>query len=102
MPHDKYRNWPLPRKEGNIFPVRQGTDIEKIVLKDLAEATDETDKLEILDSFATYYQRVYQQEVAEAISFWAARIIRGLLEPNMLSYLPAVECRHRARVAKEQ
>lgn len=102
MPYDKYRNWPLPTRAGNVFTVPQGTGIEEVVLKDLAEAEDKTDKLEILDSFAAYYQRVYQQEVSQAIAFLASRIFRVILEPNVLSHMPAVECKHRGRVVKEQ
>jgi len=99
MPYDKYRNWPLPIKSGNIFPVLQHQGLEEQVLQDLAAAGDEIDKLEILDSYAAYCQRAYRQIVAQAVSFAAGRIFETLLEPNILSRLPQIDLMSRGRPA---
>ncbi|GAJ17695.1 unnamed protein product, partial [marine sediment metagenome] len=95
-------NWPLPTRAGNIFPVRQGTNLGEQVLKDLTTTEDEIEKLEILDSYAAYSQRAYQQQVAVAISFLAGRILDTLLEPNILSHLPAVDILSRGRPATKE
>lgn len=97
MPYDKYHNWPLPRTEGNIFPILQNQGLEEQVLKDLAATGDDIDKLEILDSYAAYAQRAYRERLAKVFSFGASRIIETLLTPNILSRLPEVDLINRGR-----
>ena len=99
MTYDKYRDWPLPSRSGNIFSVMQGSRIEEQVLKDLSDAKDEIDKLEILDSFAAYTQRAYRQELAEIASIVGGQQLGALLEPILLSRLPVVTPTHRGRPA---
>lgn len=102
MPFDKYRNWPLPRTEGNIFPILQSQGLEEQVLKDLAFAGEDIDKLEILDSYAAYAQRAYRDRLAKVFSFGASRIIETLLTPNILSRLPEVDLHQRGRPATKE
>lgn len=102
MPYDKYRNWPLPIKSGNIFPVFRRQGLEEQVLEDLAAAGDKIDKLEILDSYAACCQRAYRKKVAEALSFAAGRIFETLLEPNILPRLPEVDLFRRGRPATKE
>ena len=102
MPFDKYRNWPLPTREGNIFPVHHRQNLEEQVLKDLDATGDETEKLEILDSYAAYVQRAYRQEIAGALSIWSGRILEILIEPNILSRLPDVTLVHRGKPAAKE
>lgn len=97
MPYDKYRNWPLPARSGRAVPVMPGPGIEEQVLQDLADAKDEIEKLEILDSFAAYAQRHYRQEFAEGAAIMAGQYLVSLLEPFFLSRLPDVGLRHRGR-----
>lgn len=102
MSFDKYRNWPLPRQEGNIFPILQNQGLEDQVLKDLATTGDEIEKLEILDSFTAYAQRAYRERLAKALSFGASRILETLLDPNILSRLPDIDLVHRGRPAAKE
>lgn len=98
--YDKYQNWPLPRQSGNVFPVMRTYDIERQVLKDLADTEDEIDKLEILDSYAAYAQRAYRQEYSQYLSQWIGQTLSIILEPNILSRLPKAEPVHRGRPAE--
>ena len=102
MPYDKYRNWPLPSLSGNIFPVIQGTNIEEQVLKDLAETEDKIDKLEILDSYAAYAKRAYQEECARYFTVRIAQVLGNILEPTILSKLPSIGLVHRGRPAEPE
>ncbi len=102
MPYDKYKDWPLPRKVGNIFPVMQSSGIEAQVLKDLEEAKDEIDKLEILDSFAAYAERAYRQDFAETAAALTGQQLGALLEPVFLSRMPSVAPMHRGRPVLEE
>jgi len=61
MPYDKYHNWPL----GTPCWTNR---LKEQVLKDLEETEDETDRLEILDSFEAYVERVNTAELAEHLS----------------------------------
>lgn len=100
MPYDKYRNWPLPARSGRVFSVMQGRGIEEQVLQDLANAKDEFEKLEILDSFAAYAKRHYRQECAELAAIVTGQYLGSLLEPFFLSRLPEVGLIHRGRPAQ--
>lgn len=100
MPYNKYQNWPLPSQSGNVFPVLQRYNLEEQVLKDLGDAKDEIDKLEILDSYAAYAQRAYQQEYVQYLSQWIGQTLSTILEPNILSRLPEIRLPHRGRPAE--
>ena len=101
MSYDKYRTWPLTGRSGNFFTVPTDSGIEEQVLKDLASASDETEKLEILDSFAVYAQRVFRRDLAltfaDAASYWTKEIIN----PFILSKMPEVSPPRRPRPATE-
>lgn len=100
MPYDKYQNWPLPARSGRVFSVMQGRGIEEQVLQDLANAKDEIEKLEILDSFAAYAKRAYRQEFTEIAAILTGQYLGSLLEPLFLSRLPEVVLTHRGRPAQ--
>ncbi len=102
MLYDKYRNWPLPRREGNVYSVRHSRQIGDQVLKDLAETEDEIDKKEILDSYAAYVERAYRQDVAESAAILAGQQLGSLLEPLFLSRLPEVTPLVRGRPVPEK
>lgn len=76
--YDKYRNW------GPDLPSHEG--IKKQVLKDLKATDDETDQLEILDSFEVYVERQQQQELAEHVSRLATNYV---LLPLLTDFLKA-------------
>ncbi len=97
MPYDKYRDWPLPTRSGNVFPVMQSQGIEHQVLQDLTGAEDEIARLEILDSFAAYAKRAYRQEFAEDAATTTGQQLGAFLEPVFLSRLPNVVPGHRGR-----
>jgi len=50
MSYDKYRNWPLPVRQGNIYRVYSDEGLQPQVLRDLDATQDGVEKLEILDS----------------------------------------------------
>lgn len=91
---DKYRYWRIPGDENFLnlskafFP-RQQPDIQLQVLKDLAEAKDEIEKYEILDSYAAYAQRVYQRQVATSQSKRIGELITTILEHFLRPFLLA-------------
>lgn len=99
MSYDKYRNWPLRSKSGNVFPVFPSTGIEKQVIEDLEEAKDPIEKLEILDSFAAYAQRDHQMRLAQECSYHIARLLASILESFILEKMPLVQPVARGRVA---
>ena len=102
MSYDKYQNWPLPLRSGSVFPVMQSHGINEQVLKDLAEAEDEIERLELLDSFAAYAERAYRHSFAENMATQAGLLLGELLNPFILSHLPVVSPVHRGRPAKEE
>lgn len=89
---DRYRHWydfsmaPLARPARPIM-APQVRDLEDLVLKDLAKAETESEKLEILDSYSLACQRKYRGSMQEAIldqgqSFFV-KILRPILEVNL-------------------
>lgn len=82
MPYDKYRNW----KPGTPYEV---DTLKQQVLKDIYEAEDETDKLEILDSFEAYIERVNTAELAEHLSNQILLAAGPFLTGAILSKLPS-------------
>ena len=91
MSYDKYRNWPLPVRQGNIYRVYSDEGLQPQVLRDLAATQDEVEKLEILDSYAAYAQRVYQAKVADALASFAGRILNDILGPFIIPRLPSID-----------
>ena len=82
MSYDKYRNW-KPRTLHDV------DTLKRQVLKDIHEAEDETDKLEILDSFEAYVERSRQEDLAEHFALLALDYaIRPLLVEFAKSKMP--------------
>ncbi len=82
MAYDKYRNWKSKVPHGRDILRRQ-------VLKDIHEAEDEVDKLEILDSFEAYVERSEQEDLAEHFAFLVLDYaIRPLLVEFVKSKMP--------------
>ncbi|MBA7713541.1 hypothetical protein ES703_122544 [subsurface metagenome] len=76
MPYDKYRNW----KSGTLHDV---DTLKRQVLRDINEVADETDKLEILDSFEVYVERHQQEELAE---HFALLLLRNAIQPLLVEF----------------
>lgn len=79
MPYDKYRNW-KPRTPHDVDTLKGQ------VLKDIHEAEDEIDKLEILDSFEAYVERNEQEELAE---HFALLVLSYLIRPLLVEFAKA-------------
>lgn len=86
MPYDKYRNWSTKPT------LRVGLNIKDQVLCDLAAATDETERLEILDSYEVYVERATRIEVADNVSEWLLNflkpIVSGAIEKQLGNPMP--------------
>lgn len=76
MPYDKYRNW----KPGTFHEVDR---LRQQVLKDIQEAEDEVDKIEILDSFEAYVERNQQKELAE---HFAGLVLNNIIGPLLVEF----------------
>lgn len=100
MPYDKYQNWPLPTRSGNVYAIMQGYSIEEQVLKDLEDVKDDVDKLEILDSFAAYTIRAFRKEFAEDTAIVVGQQLGSFLIPFILSKILDAAPVHRARASK--
>lgn len=104
MSYDKYKNWPMPGTGITMaYPIGHpghSNSLEEQVLEDLEEVKDKTEALEILDSYAAYQQRLYQQELASIATLSASDLIAGLLKPLLLTRLPEVYAMHRGRTVK--
>ena len=94
MPYDKYRNW------GSDSPTHEG--IKKQVLEDLKGTDDDTDQLEILDSFEAYVERQQQNELAEHVARLAANyVILPLFSDFLKARMPGAMPITRGRRAAE-
>jgi len=81
VPYDKYRNW------GSDSPTHEG--IKKQVLEDLKGTDDDTDQLEILDSFEAYVEREQQNELAVHVAKLAAdHVLLPLLSDFLKARMP--------------
>lgn len=92
MPYDKYRNWP----PGTPFETDR---LKRRVLEDIQETEDETDRLEILDSFEAYVERVNTAELAEHLSNQILLVAGPFLTGAILSKLPSPMPISRPRMA---
>ncbi|GAH37063.1 unnamed protein product [marine sediment metagenome] len=93
MSYDKYRNW-KSKAPHDVDTLRQQ------VLKDIHEAEDEIDKLEILDSFEAYVERSEQEDLAEHFAFLVLDyVIRPLLVEFAKSKMPGSMPISRSRAA---
>lgn len=81
MPYDKYRNW----KPGTPLEVDK---LKCQVLLDLEKAEDETEKLEILDSFEAFVERAHTADVAEHLSNQVLFLLQPFLTAAIQSKLP--------------
>lgn len=79
--YDKYRNW----KTGTFSQV---TMLKVQVLKDLQEAADETEKLEILDSYEVAVERAHTAELAEHLSNQILNSVQPFLTAALQGKLP--------------
>ncbi|MBA7541789.1 hypothetical protein ES705_34105 [subsurface metagenome] len=95
MPYDQYRNW----KPGSSVETNM---LKGQVLKDIEGAEDETDRLEILDSFEAYVERAHNIEVAEHISSQILLAVQSFLTGAILSKLPSSMPISRSRVSQER
>ncbi|MBA7662889.1 hypothetical protein ES703_70922 [subsurface metagenome] len=82
MPYDKYRDW----KPGTPYETNR---LKQQVLGDIQEAEDEIDRLEILDSFEAYVERVNTAELAEHLSNQILLAAGPFLTGAILSKLPS-------------
>jgi hypothetical protein len=102
MSYDRYRSWSLPiaSRATPAFIIHPKT-LEEQVLEDLAAAKDDVEKLEILDSFAAYKQRVYRQTLADGVADEIARSLSVLLRPIVMKRVPEPWILHRGRIGKD-
>ena len=96
MLYDKYRNW-KPKALHDV------DTLKRQVLKDIHEAEDETDKLEIIDSFEAYVERNRQEDLAE---HFARLVLNNVIGPLLVEFakskMPGSMPIHRARQALGQ
>ncbi|GAJ02904.1 unnamed protein product [marine sediment metagenome] len=92
MPYDKYRNW----KTGTFAEMNK---LKELVLKDIQEAGDEIEKLEILDSFEAAVERAHTVELAEHLSNQILFIVQPFLTAAIEGKLPAARPISRPRAA---
>jgi len=104
MSYDKYRNWPLPGNPNTrqVIVGMRPPSLEETVLKDLCEAEDEIERLEILDSYASYSKRAYRQEFVSSAVALLGRQLGTILDPVFLSHMLEVYTIRRARLVKEE
>jgi hypothetical protein len=101
MSYDKYRDWPLPGlSRTQLLVGLKKRELEEQVLEDLAAAKDEDEKLEILDSYAAYWQRAYAKDFADEASSQAGIALGQLLSPVFELRMPTVICKHRGVIGK--
>lgn len=81
MSYDKYRNW----KPGTPYDANR---LKERVLKDIEEAKEEVEKLEILDSFEAYVERAHTVELAEHLSHQILFIVQPFLTAAIHGTLP--------------
>jgi hypothetical protein len=82
MSYDKYRNW-------NVIRPQEMNSLKEMVLKDLQEAPEEIDRLEILDSFEAAVERALTAELAEHLSNQILLIVQPFLTAAIHGKLPA-------------
>lgn len=92
MQYDKYRNW----KPGTPYETDR---LKRQVLEDIQAAEDETDRLEILDSFEAYVERMNTAELAEHISNQILLMAGPFLTGAILGQVPFSMPRSRPRRA---
>jgi len=94
MPYDKYRNWKKQSPSDD--------EIKGQVIKDLEETVDQTEKLEILDSYEAYVRRDEQMELAEHLAYAALHIVlRPLLVEFAKARMPGATPISRPRMAEQ-
>ena len=96
MPYDKYRNWSLSPTQPCFH------EIKDQVLEDLASTTDQTDKLEILDSFEVWVERRYTKELAKDMANKLLIALSGVVAAALESQIPYPTPMSRSRVARNQ
>ncbi len=94
MPYDKYCNWDVST------PIAM-SNLKEQVLKDLTEAQDLTDSLEILDSFEAAVERAHTAELAEHFSNQILLLVQPFLTTAIQGKLPASRPVSRPRMARQ-
>jgi len=97
--HDRYQLWSLPFQVAPVVPTRKSLEYQ--VLEDLASAENEMERLEILDSYAAYQQRVYRARMIEGFTEEAGRLARSLSVLWLREIIPPVYAPHRAARAEK-
>ena len=97
--HDRYRHWSLPF-QAPVMPTRKALEYQ--VIEDLASTDNEMEKLEILDSYAAYQQRVYRAKMIEGLILQSGRLTQTILAPWFREIIPEVQVPHRAAKAENK
>lgn len=92
MPYDKYVRWKLDAPS-------EMNKLKHQVLTDLQDTEDETDRLEILDSFEAAVERAHTAELAEHFSNQILLIVQPFLTAAIQGKLPASRPMARPRAA---
>ena len=89
---DRYRNWytkdDYSMRAAIPIMAPRVKDLEALVLQDLAQAKDDTEKVEILDSYSLASQRRYRNDLRRAMMDYAQQFLRVLLGPALEVNLP--------------
>lgn len=94
MSYDRYRSWDVK------LPMEMNK-LKDQVLNDLLEATEEVDKLEILDSFQAAVERAHTAELAEHFSNQILFLVQPFLTAAIQGKLPASSPISRPRMARQ-
>ena len=76
-----------------------GQYIEDKVLADLERYTDRIDRLEVLDSYRAFVERVQQRDLANHLANMLFRLAQPILEELILARMPGSLPLHRGRPA---
>jgi len=94
MPYDKYCN-------RDVSTPIEMSKLKEQVLKDLTEAQDLTDRLEILDSFEAAVERAHTAELAEHFSNQILFLVQPFLTTAIQGKLPVSRPVSRPRMARQ-
>lgn len=86
---DRYRYWVPTSRSMHAMPFK-AKKIEDQVLEDLANAKSEAEKLEILDSYYVYAQRLFRLDEIETYSREAGNLVTRLFSALLSQSLPDI------------
>lgn len=98
MPYDKYRNWSTEF----VNPPRLHRDIKEQVVIDFLEAKEQVDRLEILDSFQAYVERVYRKELLLELSQMILSRLGTPVAGALATFIPEPHPSPRARMIRQE